>query len=193
MTEPTPTTETGGNPCAELFRYFALFFRGETHEGWFDAWPSVGGTIEALASGEEAVPAPALAPDEVAKSFAKLFYGVSPVTIPLAESCWFNVGHLYCQTETLATREAYRAEGLTLGDAVTLPEDHLGISLEFVAVLLDAGKTEKAQAFVKEHIATWWSKACETISMREESASIAPVLKAFSTLLSDFSNWLVED
>ena len=73
------------------------------------------------------------------------------MTLPLTESSWSNAAQLYCQTETFATRAAYREEGLALTDDLNLPEDHLGISLEFLAYLLEKGKNDRARLFLSEH------------------------------------------
>ena len=71
---------------AGLCRHFALFFRGAADETWYKAWPQVAGVLLAPADAAEPVAVEALDPKAVAQSEAKLFYGVSSVTLPLTES-----------------------------------------------------------------------------------------------------------
>ena len=122
---------------ADLCRHFALFFRGGADEAWYKAWPQVAGVLLAPADAREPVAIAELDPNAVAQSEAKLFYGVSSVTLPLTESSWSNAAQLYCQTETFATRAAYREEGLALAHDLNLPEDHLSFECDFMAVLAE--------------------------------------------------------
>ena len=172
--------------------YFALFFRGGADEAWYKAWPQVAGVLLAPADATEPVAIEELDPNAVAQSEAKLFYGVSSVTLPLTESSWSNAAQLYCQTETFATRAAYREEGLALADDLNLPEDHLGISLEFLAYLLEKGKNDRARLFLSEHILNWWPRASETILARDDSEPIRPVVKALTALLDEVKAMLEE-
>ena len=114
------------------------------------------------------------------------------MTLPLTESSWSNAAQLYCQTETFATRAAYREEGLALTDDLNLPEDHLGISLEFLAYLMEKGKTDRARLFLSEHILNWWPRASETILARDDSEPIRPVVKALTALLDEVKATLEE-
>ena len=177
---------------ADLSRHFALFFRGGADEAWFKTWPQVAGVLLAPADAREPVAIAELDPNAVAQSEAKLFYGVSSVTLPLTESSWSNAAQLYCQTETFATRAAYREEGLALTDDLNLPEDHLGISLEFLAYLLEKGKNDRARLFLSEHILNWWPRASETILARDDSEPIRPVVKALTALLDEVKATLEE-
>ena len=173
---------------AGLCRHFALFFRGAADETWYKA----SGVLLAPADAAEPVAVEALDPKAVAQSEAKLFYGVSSVTLPLTESSWSNAAQLYCQTETFATRAAYREEGLALAHDLNLPEDHLGISLEFLAYLLEKGKNDRARLFLSEHILNWWPRASETILARDDSEPIRPVVKALTALLDEVKATLEE-
>ena len=177
---------------ADLCRLFALFFRGGADEAWYKAWPQVAGVLLAPADAREPVAIAELDPNAVAQSEAKLFYGVSSVTLPLTESSWSNAAQLYCQTETFATRAAYREEGLALAHDLNLPEDHLGISLEFLAYLMEKGKTDRARLFLSEHILNWWPRASETILARDDSEPIRPVVKALTALLDEVKETLEE-
>lgn len=150
------------------------------------------GVLLAPADAREPVAIAELDPNAVAQSEAKLFYGVSSVTLPLTESSWSNAAQLYCQTQTFATRAAYREEGLALTDDLNLPEDHLGISLEFLAYLMEKGKTDRARLFLSEHILNWWPRASETILARDDSEPIRPVVKALTSLLDEVKATLEE-
>ena len=114
------------------------------------------------------------------------------MTLPLTESSWSNAAQLYCQTETFATRAAYREEGLALAHDLNLPEDHLGISLEFLAYLLEKGKNDRARLFLSEHTLNWWPRASETILARDDSEPIRPVVKALTALLDEVKATLEE-
>ena len=177
---------------ADLCRHFALFFRGGADEAWYKAWPQVAGVLLAPADAREPVAIAELDPNAVAQSEAKLFDGVSSVTLPLTESSWANAAQLYCQTETFATRAAYPEEGLALAHDLNLPEDHLGISLEFLAYLMEKGKTDRARLFLSEHILNWWPRASETILARDDSEPIRPVVKALTALLDEVKETLEE-
>ncbi len=177
---------------AGLCRHFALFFRGAADETWYKAWPQVAGVLLAPADAAEPVAVEALDPKAVAQSEAKLFYGVSSVTLPLTESSWSNAAQLYCQTQTFATRGAYREEGLTLTDDLNLPEDHLGISLEFLAYLMEKEKNDRARLFLAEHILNWWPRASEAILARDDSEPLRPVVKALTALLDEVKATLEE-
>ena len=156
------------------------------------AWPQVAGVLLAPADAREPVAIAELDPNAVAQSEAKLFYGVSSVTLPLTESSWSNAAQLYCQTETFATRAAYREEGLTLTDDLNLPEDHLGISLEFLAYLMEKEKNDRARLFLAEHILNWWPRAAEAILARDDSEPLRPVVKALTSLLDEVKATLEE-
>ena len=166
---------------ADLCRHFALFFRGGADEAWYKAWPQVAGVLLAPADAREPVAIAELDPNAVAQSEAKLFYGVSSVTLPLTESSWSNAAQLYCQTETFATRAAYREEGLALAHDLNLPEDHLSFECDFMAVL-----------FLSEHTLNWWPRASETILARDDSEPIRPVVKALTALLDEVKATLEE-
>lgn len=172
-------------PLAALCRHFALFYRGETNDAWFEAWSVV-------AQGLGVVNAP-LDPKALAQSEAKLFYGVGERTYPMTESNWSNDAGLYCQTETFATRDAYRAAGLRLADNLALPEDHLGVTLEFLAHLIEGNQKEQALAFLHEHLLSWWPRAKTTLESLSKSQEILPILQATDALFGTVETWLQEE
>lgn len=91
---------------------------------------------------------------------------------------------------TLAVRETYARSGLVVEHLNSIPDDHLGVELEFLFTLTRAAadaadpvavarQLEARDAFHRRHVATWSGRVAEGI--RAESAD--PLFRALATLL----------
>lgn len=102
-------------------------------------------------------------------AFTSLFIGPGPSPLHLYESVYRSPTHLVMGDTTYQVREFYLEHGVEMKQLNSLPDDHLGAELEFMAYLigqvLSAGGTkdaekikalEKTQArFLSDHILPW--------------------------------------
>ena len=106
---------------------------------------------------------------QLALEFARLFLGPAhPPAIPYA-SFYLSETHSLMTEETLEVRKRYLEAGLSLKNLHCVPDDHIGIEIEFVYYLTQEiiGFFEKGQgdeawrllelrnAFLKKHMSLW--------------------------------------
>ena len=72
----------------------------------------------------------------VEQDYLRLFVGLGMPLAPPWESTWANDARLLFQRETLDVRYWYRSAGLELARLHHDPDDHIGLELEFVGLLL---------------------------------------------------------
>lgn len=109
----------------------------------------------------------------------RLFIGpLDPRVQPYA-SCHLSLSRSVVSEETLAVRDAYANSGLVVERLNSLPDDHLGVELEFLFVLTraaaDAGDPDESSRlvavrseFVHRHCRPWFEKVADGIA-RESS------------------------
>jgi TorA maturation chaperone TorD len=73
--------------------------------------------------------------NSVEVDFARLFLGVKKTLVPPYESVWRSKDRLVMQKETAAVRNFYLEAGLKVKNQGEVPDDHIGIELEFMAFL----------------------------------------------------------
>lgn len=176
---------------AFLYDFFGDFFRGVHDETWRIRWQDALTVTNALC--DETVHV--ALPDEmtIAKAFARLFYGVGPSTVPLAQSCWENEQSLHCGDACRKTHDLYARHGLVNDCADHLPDDHIGIVLPFAAHLLREGKVEDLHQLIVGGVCLWWPHAEALLRTKEEWQSLAPILTTFSRFLSYEQNLLTDN
>jgi len=106
---------------------------------------------------------------ELALEFARLFIGpTNPPAIPYA-SFYLSESHTLMTDETIDVRKRYLDAGMAVKDLYSIPDDHIGIELEFIYYLtqktielFERGEREEASRlfelrsdFLKEHMAKW--------------------------------------
>lgn len=107
--------------------------------------------------------------EELALEYARLFLGPkNPPVVPYA-SFYLSESRSLMTDETIEVRKKYLEVGLAVQDPYTIPDDHIGIELEFIYYLtqkiienLEQGKREEALKFYKirydflsVHMASW--------------------------------------
>lgn len=107
--------------------------------------------------------------EELALEFAKLFVGPkNPPAIPYA-SFYLSESHSLMTDETIDIRKRYLEAGMAVQELYSIPDDHVGIELEFIYYLtqkiieyFEQGKREEASRlfeirsdFLSEHMASW--------------------------------------
>jgi TorA maturation chaperone TorD len=107
--------------------------------------------------------------EELALEFSRLFIGpVDAPAVPFA-SFYLSEDRQVMSEETLAVRKKYLEAGVGLKNLYQVPDDHIGIELEFLYYLIreaiesmKTGKNEEAEArirlrdeFTREHLAVW--------------------------------------
>lgn len=98
------------------------------------------------------------------QDYLKLFVGVGTPLAPPWESAWASDARLIFQRETLDVRYWYRDAGLQIARLHHEPDDHLGLELEFVGMLLERGDGDAAAAFAAAHPRAWvarWNAAVQ--------------------------------
>ena len=122
--------------------------------------------------------------------YTRLFIGpLDPRVHPYA-SCHLSLARSVISEETLAVRDAYARSGLVVERLNSLPDDHLGVELEFLFALTRAASdtdnpTEasallaKRRDFVQRHCAPWFGKVADGIA----SECQEPFHLAIGTLL----------
>lgn len=120
---------------------------------------------------------------EAAAEYAALFLSMSADPVFPYESVYTSQTHLMMQQARDKAVAAYRANGFERSDALNVPEDHVGIELEFMAKLcqkeldaLDAGDNAAADAaraaqrtFCSEHLLNWVPALCDDLERRAKS------------------------
>lgn len=115
--------------------------------------------------------------DEVEYEYNRLFVGPAKLLAPPFESAYLNAMGLVMQNETLAVRNFYRKAGLEVGSKNVIPDDHLGLELEFICYLLSQAGQRLAEedlaaancylilyrSFFEEHIRTWVYQHCQDV------------------------------
>ena len=107
--------------------------------------------------------------EELAIEYARLFIGpVNPPAVPYA-SFYLSESHSLMTDETIDVRKRYLEAGMAVKELHSIPDDHVGIELEFVYYLsqktielFEQGELEKASRlfkmksdFLKGHMALW--------------------------------------
>ncbi len=109
--------------------------------------------------------------------YNRLFVGPGKLLAPPYESAYRNAQGLVMQEETLLVRQFYLQAGIEVSSKNTIPDDHLGLELEFICYLLSregerlqAGDTSTAnryaalyQEFCQQHILSWVYQHCDDI------------------------------
>lgn len=120
---------------------------------------------------------------EAAADYAALFLGMSAQPVPPYESVYTSELQLLMQEARDKAVEAYRANGFTAAVDFSLPEDHAGVELQFMARLcraelaaLDAGDEAEAgqladaqAAFLREHLLSWMPQLCDDVEKRAKT------------------------
>jgi TorA maturation chaperone TorD len=122
--------------------------------------------------------------------YTRLFIGpLDPRVQPYA-SCHLSLARSVVSEETLAVRDAYAKSGMVVERLNSLPDDHLGVELEFLFALTRAAADADDPAaaakllterddFVQRHCATWFGQVADEIA--KECAE--PFHLAIGTLL----------
>lgn len=107
--------------------------------------------------------------EELSVEFARLFLGpIKPVAVPYA-SYYLSESRLLNTEETLEVRRKYLESGMAIKELFSVPDDHIGIELEFLYYLIseiicahEAGAQERVSAleiardeFVNGHFLRW--------------------------------------
>lgn len=107
--------------------------------------------------------------EELAIEYARLFIGPkNPPAVPYA-SFYLSESHLLITDETIDVRKRYLEAGMAVKELYSIPDDHIGIELEFIYYLtqkiielFEQGQREEASRlfeirsdFLKEHMASW--------------------------------------
>jgi len=107
--------------------------------------------------------------EELALEYAGLFIGPqNPAAVPYA-SFYLSESRSLMTDETIDVRKRYLEAGMAVKDLYSVPDDHIGIELEFIYYLtqktielFERGEREEASRlfemrsnFLKEHMALW--------------------------------------
>lgn len=134
--------------------------------------------------------------EELVVEFARLFIGpVNPPAIPYA-SFYLSEDHSLMSEETLEVRKRYLEAGMALKDLHRVPDDHIGIELEFIYHLTKEilhhgergnrvkllGLLRMRTGFLQEHMALWVPLfASQLLECSQE-----PFYKGAASLLKEF-------
>lgn len=147
-------------------------------------YPSAEQAFNALseALGYSGEPFPNIAfSDDFNRSFAKLFYGVGEKTLGLTHSFWTEGGLSTAGAGTGNAFAIYRKEGL--GNATSLPDDHLAVELAFIAKLLSENKIKEAVDFTVKEVLSWWPNALLGILRASSSEDLNKFFKSINSSL----------
>lgn len=157
----------------------------------------LGKSCEAAAESALAVPGAGRTAEEALMfEYNRLFVGPAKLLAPPFESVYRNAAGLVMQEETLEVRDFYRKAGLEVSGKNTMPDDHLGLELEFICYLLakaglktEAGETHAADSYLEvyrdffaAHIQTWVYRHCDDVVQKGQS----PVCRQVAEALADF-------
>lgn len=128
--------------------------------------------IENLASGEKK------SWDEVRQEYQRLFIGPGPLPAAPWESVYLSEDHITLDEHTLAVREFYRRWGYEVSNVKQDPDDHIGLELEFMALLINTSlgnihpdKQQKLieildaqRTFLNNHLFCWVKPFCSKLA-----------------------------
>lgn len=123
------------------------------------------------------------------RSFAKLFYGIGEKTLGLTHSYWTEGGLSTAGAGTGNAFAIYRKEGV--GNATSLPDDHLAVELAFLAKLLSENKIKEAVNFTEKEVLSWWPSALLGIlraSSCEEQNKFFKSVNSSLLMISELAN-----
>lgn len=88
--------------------------------------------------------------------YTRLFINAAPAVIapPYSSVYLGQEGDLYGPS-AVWVKQFYQREGFDVAGEGDIP-DHLSLELEFIALLIDEGKEEAAEQFLKEHFRIWF-------------------------------------
>lgn len=107
--------------------------------------------------------------EDLALEYARLFIGPqNPSAVPYA-SFYLSESHSLMTDETIDVRKQYLEAGMAVKELYSIPDDHIGIELEFIYYLTQKiiesfGKGERAESsrlfeirndFLRGHMAAW--------------------------------------
>ena len=165
---------------AFLYDFFGDFFRGCHDDSWRSRWTDALTVTNALTSELHKVDLPDQT--KLAQAYARVFYGVGPTTIPLAQSCWENEQALHCGQACRKAHDLYARYGLVNDCPDHLPDDHIGITLPFAAHLLRQSETDDLRQLVNS-MTLWWPHAEALLRQQAEWQTLAPVLQTFTRFI----------
>lgn len=128
--------------------------------------------------------------EEIQVEYTRLFIGPQEPPVLLYASCHLLPTPSVMSEETLAVRDAYSRSGLVVERLNSLPDDHLGVELEFLFARtrtaadsdddMEAMRlmAERSQ-FIQRHLAAWGSQVADQISKETRD----PFFRALASLL----------
>lgn len=128
--------------------------------------------------------------EDIQVEYTRLFIGPQEPPVLLYASCHLLPTRSVMSEETLAVRDAYGKSGLVVERLNSLPDDHLGVELEFLFALTRAAAdaddesqamrlvTERSE-FVQRHLAGWGGQVADEISKESQD----PFFRALGSLL----------
>lgn len=115
---------------------------------------------------------------ELRSEYQRLFVGPDALPAPPWESVYRSEEHVILDEHTLAVREFYRAWGLEPQKLNQEPDDHVGLELEFMALLTERTSAALAESntdaakelieaqvrFLEEHVLCWIEPFCTRLA-----------------------------
>jgi TorA maturation chaperone TorD len=167
----------GGAACAEAGAYFALvgslLFNEPSQEGiailkdggLFEQLPWADGLAQVEEGRRQMLDWLGSAPlEELAASarsdYLRLLVGIGKVLAAPWASVYTDADHLLLSEDTLLVRRFYERYGAMVAQKYHEPDDHIGLELQFLAHLLNAGEIGAAAEFAERFVAPWvglWS------------------------------------
>lgn len=128
--------------------------------------------------------------EDIQVEYTRLFIGPQEPPVLLYASCHLLPTRSVMSEETLAVRDAYGKSGLVVERLNCLPDDHLGVELEFLFALTRAAAdadnvTEtlrliaERSEFIQSHLAGWGGQVADEISKESQD----PFFRALGSLL----------
>lgn len=140
--------------------------------------------------------------------YNRLFVGPGKLLAPPYESAYRNAQGLVMQEETLLVRQFYLQAGIEVSNKNAIPDDHLGLELEFICYLLSR-EGERLQAddsstanryaalyqeFCQQHILPWAYQHCDDILTHGRTGLCRDTAIAFVRFLqSEEANFLSKE
>jgi TorA maturation chaperone TorD len=101
--------------------------------------------------------------EAIGQDYLRLFVGLGTPLAPPWESAWASDARLLFQRETLDVRYWYRSAGLEIAALHHEPDDHIGLELEYVGLMLERADAESAAAFTRAHPLAWAKRWCQAV------------------------------
>ncbi len=123
----------------------------------------------------------------LALEYDRLFCGVEEMAAPPWGSAYLDKDAVLFGDTTIAYRHFLQGCGIVLNSEQNEPEDHLGLMLMVLSMLLEHQQFEQAKALLEEHLLTWSGYFLSRFQLATSSPAFLALADVTELLLQELS------